>query len=226
MADITRKYHIDTLKRVRINSEDKQTIGYNSESGKSFIEVKNSAHYNEVIARRYAPNEITIIETLKNMIYRNGLEVLLLDANGNMNFEIDREKIFLLLGIAKDIECIDNKLLENMDLIATETSRICSEKLKISKEKRNAFQQLLRNFIFVELIQNRIIGNKITISKFDNYIDYKVNRVLKCLDIKVNLTKVLDFKLEYNSEVLNVNNKEFLNLKEKTNSKTIVHKIS
>lgn len=226
MADITRKYHIDTLKRVRINSENKQTIGYSSESGKNFIEVKNVAHFNEVIAKRYALNEITIIETLKNMIYRNGLEVLLLDADGKMNFEIDRDKIFLLLGLARDIESIDNKQLEKIDLIATETSRICSEKLKISEEKRSDFQQLLKSFIFVELIQNRIIGNKITISKFDSYIDYKVNRVLKCLDIKANLTTVPDFKLEYTSEVLKVDNSELLNLKEKTNSKVIVHRIS
>ena len=71
MADITKKYNINTLKRVRINENNTQTIGYHSDSGKTFIEVKNTTHYTEFLAKRYNPNEITMIETLDNMIYRN-----------------------------------------------------------------------------------------------------------------------------------------------------------
>lgn len=219
MADITRKYHINTLKRIRINNNNTQTIGYMSDSGKTFIEVKNVTHYTEVLAKRYAPNEITIIETLDNMICRNGLDVLLLDSNGNVNFELDREKLFILLGIVKDIESIDDKQRERFDTISSEAARICGEKLNISKSNKFDFESLLRNFIFIELMQSRIMNNKITTSKFDNYVDYKINRIVKFLKIKLDLSKIEDFKLEYNGEGLSVDNLELISFKEKTKSK-------
>ena len=223
MADITRKYNINTLRRVRINNNNTETIGYHSDSGKTFIEVKNTAHYTEFLAKRYNPTEITMIETLDNMIYRNGLDVLLLDANGNVNLEIDREKIFILFGITKDIESIDEKQRERFDTIASEAARICSEKLNIPESNKFDFELLLKSFIFIELMQSRIMNNKVTITKFDNYVDYKINRIIKFLKINLDLNSIDDFKLEYDCESLSADNVEVLDFKEKPKTKTIIH---
>lgn len=197
-----RRYNLDILERVIVLPSNKETIAFLKEENDCYVDLQNTANFGESNIRLHHKNKVCVVEKFKQTIYKHGLEVMLLDADGILNETINSKKIFSILDMVNEIENASVENIEKFDKISKEVARGCANELGIYGEKRDTFEYLLSRYVYTDLLTTR---NAIWISKIDHSIDYKVSRVLKLLKMELNLSNIKNFQIQYNRNKVLIN---------------------
>ena len=209
----TKEYSIVKLDRIRVILTGRETIGYLK--GNYYYELHNGEG-NEKIHRA---EKVQKVESFTKTAANNNLFVKLLDGKGRFTIDLKSEKVFELFLLAQKIEGLSETDTERLNIIAKTVAQISSQKLEIPHDKKEEFEDLLKNFIVIELLS----GNSdvpLYAGKTEGYLDYKTNRIVNYLNINLDLDGLEDFYLEYTNNGVVLDKNEVLNLEDKKPEET------
>lgn len=209
----TKEYSIVNLDRIRVILTGRETIGYLK--GNYYYELHNGEG-NEKLHRA---EKVQKVERFTKTVANNNLFVKLLDGKGAITVYLKSGKVFELFSLAQKTEGLSEEEAERLNIIAKTASKISSQKLQIPQDKKEEFEDLLKNFIVIELLS----GNSdvpLYAGKSDGYLDYKINRIVNYLNIDLDLDELKDFYLEYTNKGIVLDKEEVLNLEDKKTEET------
>ncbi|MBE6152526.1 MAG: hypothetical protein E7165_04370 [Firmicutes bacterium] len=210
----SRKYNIDDLDYLELLSDKSRTIGYLSEDGDEYIDIKNCCNFHIGNIKKHKIENVKVLGNLSKMIAQSRIIVLLLNSNGKINKTVNKDKVFYLLEFLDKISELDN--LDDKVVIAKRVADLCVGKMKLDTRKKTLFRDLLQTYVLVEIIQQGAFDKKSSIVKNGQFIDYKVNRIIKYLNINVNLNEISDFSIEYNDKSIYIDGVEKFRIKHVT----------
>lgn len=221
---MAKKYNIDGLKYIESLKFNQKAVVYYDEQKEKYVDVNSNTdiYYNNV--RVYNKEEVKIICDFNKILFFNSIWILLVDQYGKMHNEITAEVINNIVTIYEKINNFNEPFEREIYYIANLVSEICVSNLALSydkecdndfdcvvngldidilEEKELQLRELLLNYIYVDSAINGLTERKLIINKENNLIDYKILRVLRYLELDMNIEDIPNFKIEYNLEGIN-----------------------
>lgn len=151
----------------------------------------------------------SLVHSLSKLLTDYELSIMLLNSKGDLINNLGSAEAYHLIDLAKRLDKLSEEEVKEFNAVAAEVARISSAAMNISDKHSKMFINLLRKYVFVELANHCVCDKKTSIVKTGEFVDYKINRVVKYLGIDVDLKQIPNFIIEYNRNVINVNGNEY-----------------
>lgn len=226
-----RYFNINDISYVQVkNKEQKYLVCPKGEN--HCFDLFNTSYMSTYRDRIFHNSSVKYIDSFMNMLKNYDLDVLLINSDGEIEEKITENKVMHILDIYNKIQPLSDEQLLRIDEVAEEVANICANKvlkldeivenimadvIEVNEESRRdalqiynnvfiteySFYDLLKKYIKIDLICNGLGIHSAIISKNDKFIDYKIIRLLKYLDLDVNMNGISNFKISYNYKEIN-----------------------
>lgn len=204
------EFDIYKLFYVEILNSNAKALVYPDLIDKYYINISSNTMESGYKKRFYNKANVKRICNFYELLKFNNLWVILIDSRGIFKTSCVKERIMELLGIYKKLVSLNEIVSREVDYITTLVADKCINNILISdknncltENKEIMFTKLLRSYLYIDMAVNGLNSGKLIIRKEDKMIDYKILRILKFLEVNIDIKDIPDFKMEYNLEGIN-----------------------
>lgn len=204
-----KNYNIHDIQYIELINNRNTHLALLSDDKKNYIDITSNTAANSYHVKSYKVNNTRVICSLKKILFDNKLDILLIDGYGKKREEINGNYALDILSIYKKMLLLDEETKRQLMMISTLVSDICvrniiknTNYLNCSLLYEKIYEQL-NNYVYIDLIKNGLGSHTLFLTKQDNMVDYKISRILKHLEIDIDIKEIPDFKIEYDLNNIN-----------------------